>query len=548
MRVKVRNVNEIFVVEPPIPAANMKKSLFPLLWLLGFGIAHPATALTGDGKDIPQRPNGRPNVLFIVCDQFRADAIAALGNSHLKTPNIDRLVKRGVTFANAYATTPECIPSRYTIITGCDAPKTGFYHNVVTPQLAAGQPAGMEERCGKYLPRVMAGLGYRTFGIGKFHTTPDMNEDIGFETYQPTVLGLNVNHDNVFTRNLPQKPRDAYAEFIVESHPEFNWLDSWVGESELYYIPQTRPMPAEICVESWATDQAVAEIRRSDPRPFFGMVSYFGPHAPMAPPAPYNHLYDPDAMPAPVCGDVAVDFMDDRIPSEAFATGSEEVTGRIARQLKARYYGEITFIDEGIGRILDAVEARPDADNTVICFFADHGEMLGDHGGWQKENFFEPSTHIPFLVSWPARLPANVKSPELVGLSDLFGIATSAAGTMELRDGADALGIVNGQVEPRGQIVGRFGLPGTPAFKVMVREKDWKYIFLANGGREQLFHVTSDPNELKQMLDSEPEVAKRLRAAAIEALAVPGGQAALQDGDLRRFSFQKFPRVRYPWK
>ncbi len=81
---------------------------------------------------------GKPNILFVICDQFRADAIAALGNSHLKTPNIDRLVRRGVAFPKAYATTPECVPSRYTIITGREAPKTGFYNNALAPEIAAG--------------------------------------------------------------------------------------------------------------------------------------------------------------------------------------------------------------------------------------------------------------------------------------------------------------------------------------------------------------------------------------------------------------------------
>src|SRR5699024_5385057 len=76
-----------------------------------------------------------------------------------------------------------------------------------------------------------------------------------------------------------------------------------------------------------------------------------------------------------------------------------------ARILKARYYGEISYIDHCIGRILDAVEARDDAANTLICFYADHGDHMGDHHGWQKESFFESSTRIPFLLSWPDRLP-----------------------------------------------------------------------------------------------------------------------------------------------
>jgi choline-sulfatase len=103
-------------------------------------------------------PVRRPNILFIICDQYRADAIEALGNYHLKTSNIDRLVHRGVNFSKAYEPTPECIPSRYTMITGCDAPLTGFYNNDLTPKLISGQSVEMEQRCGDYLARVIIKL------------------------------------------------------------------------------------------------------------------------------------------------------------------------------------------------------------------------------------------------------------------------------------------------------------------------------------------------------------------------------------------------------
>jgi len=275
------------------------------------------------------------------------------------------------------------------------------------------------------------------------------------------------------------------------------------------------------------------------------VVSFFGPHAPIAPPPPYNRLYNPDKMPNPVRGDPRVDAMDDRIPAEAYAVKADSINDALAREIKARYYGEITYIDECIGRILDAVEARPDAANTLICFFADHGEMLGDHGGWQKENFFEAATRIPFLVSWPARLPQNARSSHLVCLTDLFGIATTAAGQPELRDGADVLGALEGRVGPRNSLLGYFGVPGTPAFKVMVRETRWKYLFLANGGREQLFDVAEDPDELSQRLGEYPEVASRLRAVAIKALAVENAERALKAGSLRQSPFKEFPRVRY---
>ncbi|PYI77438.1 MAG: choline-sulfatase, partial [Verrucomicrobia bacterium] len=122
----------------------------------------------------------RPDILFIMTDQQRFDTIGALGNSHVHTPNLDRLVRRGIAFSNAYATCPVCVAARYTIRTGCEPPTTRVFSNAKADPVA-GQPPEIEARCGAYLARVMSSLGYRTFGIGKFHTYP-WDEDVGYET------------------------------------------------------------------------------------------------------------------------------------------------------------------------------------------------------------------------------------------------------------------------------------------------------------------------------------------------------------------------------
>jgi choline-sulfatase len=248
-------------------------------------------------------------------------------------------------------------------------------------------------------------------------------------------------------------------------------------------------------------------------------------------------------MPNPVRGDIDVDHADEQIPWMNHGVWAEEIGDAQARMLRARYYGELTYIDACLGRVLDAVEARRDADDTVICFFADHGDHLGDHRAWQKESFFEASCHVPFLVSWPAGgIVKGERRDELVSLIDLFGIATSAAGETDLRDGADVLGILRGDVAPRERLFGLYGAPGTPRFKVMVREGRWKYIFLANGGGELLFDVAADPQELRQLLASQPDVAGRMRNAAAAYLAGPAGKEALdEDGGLRAWPFQARP-------
>jgi choline-sulfatase len=479
------------------------------------------------------RGTNRPNVLFLMTDQQRFDTIRSLGNSIIYTPNFDRLVQRGVTFTNAYSGCPVCVPARYTIRTGCEAPTTGSFANGV-PKAAEGQAKEMTSRSGHYLAQTMKALGYRTFGIGKFHTVP-WNEELGFDV----DLRTEELHSTV-----EQRKGDAYAAWIAKNHPELD-IEGLMGErTDMYYMPQRRSQPAEFAMERWAADRAVEQIRNADPQPYFGFVSFFGPHPPFAPPIPFNRMYDPDRMPNPVSGDLKTDYMDDQIPWGNYLIWAEDINDSHARVLKARYYGTITYIDDCIGRILDAVEARPDADNTVICFFSDHGDHLGDHHAWQKESYFEASCHIPFLVSWPRKLPAGKRNDQLVLQTDLFGIATTAAGHPEMREGTDVLGVLEGRARPRDYLFGYYGTPGTPRFKIMVRHRDWKYIFIANGGREQLFNIREDPHELQNLMASHAEVAKQLHARAVAACNRPGAREALDRSQLRAFPFEKRRRER----
>ena len=497
------------------------------------GVAALAAAAENPGERNGPVSQG-PNILFLMTDQQRFDTIAALGNAGIYTPNLDRLVRRGLSFTRAYSTCPVCVASRYTIRTGRREPTTGIYANM-RPDLVPGQPENMEDRCGPYLARTLKSRGYRTFGIGKFHTAP-WDEDLGYDTHL---------HSEELYGNSDQRKRDAYASFITREYPAYDFVEGLMGErTEMYYMPQMSPTPAHAGVEAWAADRAVEQIQVPGAQPFFGFVSFVGPHPPFAPPIPFNRMYDPDCMPNPVRGSLEIDHMDEQIPWMNHAIWAEDINDSHARVLRARYYGEISYIDQSIGKILDAVEARGDGDNTLICFFADHGDHLGDHHAWQKESYFESSCHIPFLVSWPARLPGNVRREELVCLADLFAIATAASGVVDTRDGMDVLGMMEGRVPPRDALIAFYGTPGTPRFKLMIRLNEWKYIYMANGGREQLFHLTEDQNELIQRLDSEATTVAQMRHMAIAALNRPNVDRALENGALKAFPFEARPLTR----
>ena len=475
-----------------------------------------------------------PDILYIMCDQFRYDSIAALGNNIIRTPNLDRLAARGAVFTNAYSTCPVCVPARYTIMTGREPYNTGCYSNEV-PAPLDGLPAKMEDRCGDYIARTMAKAGYRTFGVGKFHTCPETYEDLGFQTH-------------IHTEEIPGSPadrqKDGYASFLHNNYPEFDFIEQIHGErTDMYYMPQTSLLPAELTVENYVADRVIEQINADCDfdRPYFGFVSFIGPHPPFAPPIPYNRMYNPDIIPNPVRGDISCDHMDEQITWMNYLIWADELNDFSARIAKARYYGEITYIDNCIGKILDCVEARGNSDNTLICFFTDHGDMIGDHSAWQKECYFEQSCHIPFFVSLPDKIAANTKTDSIAALTDLFGIATAAAGIGDMRDGADILGGIyknNPDNPAREYLFACYMRPGTPYFKIMIRHENYKYIYMANGGREQLFDISRDSYELVNLADKLPEITRKYNLYAANYCNRKGLLGAIDDkGELKRFDF-----------
>jgi arylsulfatase len=308
---------------------------------------------------------------------------------------------------------------------------------------------------------------------------------------------------------------------------------------------------------AWIADETEARIREheDDDRPFFGFVSFSKPHPAWNPSPPYDDLYDPDAMPEPIREDRAVDHLDEKIPAQNYhfwRSRADDTSREVIRTARAHYYGLVTQVDREVGRVLDAVEARDDAENTLICFTSDHGELLGDHHGWGKTSFFEQSARVPFLLSWPAELPAGERYDGLVSLTDIVGIATTAAGDPDLRDGVDVVGAIRGDCEGRERLVGTHETPRkTDAFTipanatVMVREGDWKYVYAVLGGREQLFDLAADPRETVDLSDDEPDVTARLRDAAAEYLRANDAHEYLDGDALAERPFREMDMGRY---
>lgn len=464
----------------------------------------------------------QPNALFVMTDQQRFDTISALGYDHVRTPNLDRLVDRGVACTNAYSSAPICVPARHNIRTGCEPIATGYLGNDKRPA------EHLEDEHGPFLARAMANRGYRTFGVGKFHAHPG-DIDLGYD------------------RRLTG---DDYADaYDIDTGEDTGRM------AAMNMLPQSCALPPDERRMSWIADEAVAEVERTGSDPFFGLVSFSKPHPAWNPSPPFDGLYDPDEMPDPIRENRAVDLADEKIPAQNYhfwKSRGDDTGEHTIQTARAHYYALVTQLDREVGRLLDAVEARDDAENTLICFFSDHGELLGDHHGWGKTSFFEASARVPFLLSWPAELPSGERYDGLVSLTDLFGIATTAAGDGELRDGADVLGALTGGAAPRQRLFGYHETPRETSlfsiphnFTLMVREDDWKYVYAVNGGREQLFDVAADPRETTDLAEEEPAVVERCRCAAVERLREHGATEHLDGDELLSIPYERIDMGRY---
>ena len=323
----------------------------------------------------------RPNILWFCADQQRFDTVNALGNPHIRTPNLDRLVGEGVAFTHAFCQSPICTPSRASFL-------TGRY-----PGNVRGCMNGNEE-WGEGAPLVTALLadsGYDCGLSGKFHLAGAH----GREEPRPKEDGYRVFH-------WSHDPEDRYP----SGHAYADWL-----AAQGYTLRDLREDPASVPPElhqtTWCTDRAIdfmSEKRRKGP--WLMSVNVFDPHAPFDPPQEYRDRYDPSKMPLPR-------FRQSDITTQAAIPGDFQNTARPpeefdAQKVIASYYAMIELIDENIGRLLAALEETGQRENTVIIFTSDHGEMLGDHGLLLKGcRFYEGLVRVPLIISWPGHFPAQ---------------------------------------------------------------------------------------------------------------------------------------------
>lgn len=406
-----------------------------------------------------------------MCDQLRYDCLT---NEYVKTPNIDRLRKRGVFFQNGYSQTPVCIPARHSLISGLDAFKIGMCENT------------LKRREIRYpLAALVRQQGYYTCAVGKMHFVPS-REHFGFDKMY-------------LSEEIPRYLQDdEYLQWLREQGYT-NILEPHGSRSETYYVPQDSKLPEKYHTTAWTADKTIEVLKKNKVRNFFVFCSFIKPHPPFDPCEPYNHMYDPKTVPLPVQDPQENAWIDNMIwiQNGYKVNGLENVSKEQQQKMRAYYYGSVSQVDTALGKILDYLEESGLDKNTMIVFTADHGEMLGDHGSFGKRTYYEQSCKIPFVFSYPGHFEEGIEVEEFGTLPDVYATILKMTGAQIPKDcdGIDLSGVCKGtEKRVRSQIIAQYGTGHN--FKAMVRWDKFKYIYFANGRKEVLYDLEKDPDEI----------------------------------------------------
>lgn len=348
------------------------------------------------------------NVLLIVVDQWRGDMLPALGTNHLKTPNIDRLCREGVTFRNHYTQAAPCGPARASLLTGLYQMNHRAVQNTV-PLDSRFTNLALELRKGGYDPAL---VGYTTTTPDPRTTTPD----------DPRFFVLGDVMDGFRPVGAFEPYKDAYFGWIAsQGHalPE-NREDIWLpaGTDAGEHGATTRParIPRELSDTAWFTERGLAYLRGRGDKPWFLHLGYYRPHPPFIAPAPFHAMYRAEDMDDPVRADSPEDearqhpllryYLEHTRQASFFQDGkglSRDMSLAEVRQMRATYFGLMSEIDDHLGRVFAYLDETKQWDDTLIVFTCDHGEQLGDHYLLGKIGYFDQSFRIPMIVRDPRR-------------------------------------------------------------------------------------------------------------------------------------------------
>jgi len=434
-----------------------------------------------------------PNVLFIAVDDL-ANTLGCYGDPVAKTPHIDRLAATGVRFARAYNQIPLCNPSRASLMTGMRPDRIKVYD--LDRHFRDEVPDAVT------LPQFFQEAGYFAARVGKIYhyNVPASIGTDGFD--DPPSWNLTIN----------PKGRDKIEEkliFNAEPHRKISAALSWLAAEGT----------AEEQTDGMITTEAIRLMKERKEERFFLAVGFFRPHTPFVAPKKYFDLYPLDEMRLPY----APDGDRDDIPVAAFAHnnpvphyGLEEP---VLLQAMQAYYACVSFIDDQVGRLLDALDELELADETIVVFWSDHGYHLGEHQGiWQKRTLFEQSAGTALIVRAPGRPGYGTASSRVVEFTDIYPTVTEAAGfgVPDDLDGRSLVPLLDDPIAPwDGFAITQILRPADdrlpePVMGCTIRTERWRYTEWGPGGKHgvELYDHRADPMEF-QNLAVDPDRAAR---------------------------------------
>ncbi len=462
----------------------MRTALCKALWAT-LGCCIPF-GLLGIQASVATAAAPRPNVLFIITDQQPISTIGAYGNPLIKTPNIDRLAREGMRFNQFHIAAFPCSPSRACYWTG----QWSHHHGVVTNDIVLGDDVPT-------LGSITRAQGYQTAFVGKWHLGGAMYVHGDKDKWSHR----RVKDPTDFVYNNEGRWRGG------EDEPQCGFLDKWVGGWTQYHaylrsvglgalVESKRrvgnhnmapsgaegthiysEIPAEHHEAAFLAGEAEKFIRRQRDRtkPFCLVLSIYGPHLPVAPPKPWDTMYDPQRVPLPE------NFHDDL----AGKPGTQQNNTRCwkARQWTeaqfrdyiARYWGYCSYIDEQIGRVLSALDDEGIMDNTIIVFTTDHGDMVAAHGFvFKLGSGYDELMRVPFIVRYPLSVRPNTQSDALVQSIDALPtlLDLSSLAVPPRVDGRSFRSLLEGKATKfRDQVMTI--MTGT----IMLATQDWKLVY-----------------------------------------------------------------------
>lgn len=490
-----------------------------------------------------------PNLLFIMTDQQRWDALSIAGNTVLQTPNLDRLAKQGAYFRNAYTPCAVCAPARSVVLTGHTVENTGMKTNDLAYYVEQEGLMTMPT-----FDEILAGQGYHCEYYGKWHsqskhtgiyTNPLKADKRGRSVFGPG--GQNFIWIDYLNQHVPREKLNAgeFYENMSERPYRTDPIDRYHGMSPAQMqaagIKPVQPdqhgellFSQEHTLTAFQARQTIEAIERLKDKPFSITCSFHFPHSPMTPTEPYYGMYPPEEMELPAS------IEDDMSNSPyAGANGRQRLTEyRDKDKIKymiSNYYGLVKEIDDWVGKMLETLDKHGLTENTLVIFTSDHGEMLGSHGMREKNVFYEESAHVPLLMRFPARIKSNTTANGYVSLIDLFATILDYLEIEKHRsDGESLRGLIEGTDNEHGKyVVTEWLYRGDTESNYMIVKDGWKLMIPCSKSStvlNALYNLNQDPYEMNNLIGKNPNrhqyarKTEELRACLLEWLKKNGSR------------------------